>query len=83
MQDRSAQSKFARQLSAIVRTSGWIFTNKMLAKIAGFLALGVSLHIFFGLGILLSSAIVFTVYLFTGGWRFMYVVIKTFPRDLW
>lgn len=81
MQPSAAQFRFARQLSANVRTLGSILTDRMWLKGLSFLALGVSLKLLLGFGILFSSAVVLVVYLVTGGWRFAYVVVKTLPRD--
>ena len=51
-------------------------------KLAGFSSLGVLLWLGFGLNILLTLLLIFTLYLCTGGFKFMTVVAKTLPRDL-
>jgi hypothetical protein len=53
----------------------------MWAKFACFLILGVFLKLVLELGTLLTLLAVFAVYLATGGWKFAYVVVKTFKRD--
>ena len=81
MQPGAAQFRFARQLSAGVRTVDML-ANRMALKALAFLGLGVSLKLFLGVGVFLSIALVFAAYLATGGWRFAYVVVKTLPRDM-
>lgn len=81
MQTNSAHFRFARQLSACVRTGGYIFTMEMWTKWLFLIAVGVFLKLVFALGTLVTLAVVFIIYLATGGWRFAYVVLKTLPRD--
>ncbi|CAL1533981.1 unnamed protein product [Lymnaea stagnalis] len=57
-------------------------TSLLLGKIAAFSALGLFLIFVLGIDFLLSLAVVFAVYLVTGGWKFMRIVILTAPRDI-
>ncbi|KAK7095529.1 long-chain fatty acid transport protein 1-like [Littorina saxatilis] len=78
----SGPFKFARRLSTCVRAGGSVVTDRMWLKVLIFLALGVSLRVFLGVGTLLAVAATFLVYLATGGWKFAVVVVKTLPRDV-
>ncbi|XP_076455364.1 long-chain fatty acid transport protein 1-like [Babylonia areolata] len=81
MQHNSSQFKFARQLSAGIRTAGDVAKSRMWQKGVLFLTLGVFVKVFFQTGALLAFLAVLAVYLLTGGWRFAYVVARTFQRD--
>lgn len=75
---RSAEFSFARKLSSVVRG----LTGSMLRKLAAFLALGVTLSCYVGFSCCLTTVIVFSVYLLTGGHKFALVVCRTIRRDL-
>ncbi|KAK6194722.1 hypothetical protein SNE40_000300 [Patella caerulea] len=58
-----------------------IMANNSLLKLGAFIALGIFLSLYVGVACLPTIAVVFTIYLVTGGWRFTLIVIKTLPRD--
>lgn len=68
----------ARQIKSAVS----LVCNMFALKLLCFFLLGVFLSYFLGWPCSLTTLVVFLVYLGTGGWRFMKVVIKTLPRDL-
>ena len=53
----------------------------MIFKVSIFVALGSIFYTLFNMGLWLTLGGVFGVYLVTGGWRFIRVVILTLPRD--
>ncbi|KAK6979291.1 long-chain fatty acid transport protein 4 [Biomphalaria glabrata] len=53
-----------------------------LTKVAIYFALGFICVFILEMKFWLTSALLFTIYLFTGGWRFVRVVILTLPRDI-
>lgn len=69
----------ARQIR---RTLDFMSYNMSLLKCGVFFALGSFLSYYLGLSCALTTLIVFLVYLVTGGWRFTWVVINTFSRDM-
>lgn len=68
----------ARQLRTVVDLA----CNMLVLKLVGFFLLGVFLSYYIGLSCTVTTIAVFAVYLATGGWKFMKVVIVTLPRDL-
>ncbi|XP_041368916.1 long-chain fatty acid transport protein 4-like [Gigantopelta aegis] len=78
MQSKSIEFKVARSL----RSSIYQLTeNTMLLKVAAFLGFGIFLS-YLGYGCLMTTGIVFLAYLVTGGYKFTWIAIKTFKRDL-
>jgi hypothetical protein len=70
--------RFARQIRTCVDLLG----NRMTVKLLGFFLLGVFLSYYVGFSCTFTTIAVFGIYLATGGWKFMKVVIVTLPRDL-
>lgn len=68
-------------LARLIRTAVHGFFN-MAGLQLGYFVLGVVLYYYVQLSCLLTTSAVFGVYLVTGGWRFVKVIIKTLPRDL-
>ncbi|KAL4219699.1 hypothetical protein ACF0H5_022269 [Mactra antiquata] len=65
-----------------IRTVAHTFCNMLALKLIAFFGLGVFLSYYLGWTCMLTTVTVFAVYLVTGGWKFVKVVIKTLPRDL-
>ncbi|XP_045194546.2 long-chain fatty acid transport protein 4-like [Mercenaria mercenaria] len=72
----------AFSVARYIRTVVDLVCNMWALKLVSFFMLGVFFSYYLGLSCLLTTLAVFGVYLATGGWRFMKVVIKTLPRDL-
>lgn len=65
-----------------IRTVANTVCNMLALKLTGFFLLGIFLSYYLGWTCMLTTVTVFGIYLVTGGWKFMKVVIKTLPRDL-
>nr|XP_054769942.1 long-chain fatty acid transport protein 1-like [Lytechinus pictus] len=72
------QFKAARVLRAVIE---YLPSVKMVVKLALFGGLAAVLRGYASLDWWLVLALIFVVYLVTGGWDFVYVAIVTFPRD--
>ena len=70
--------KVARWLNITVHA---VVSSKMSLRLAGFSALFGLLWLYLGWSALSSLASVFGIYVVTGGYDFLEVLIKTFPRD--
>lgn len=70
--------KAAHVLRAVIE---YLPSAKMIVKLALFGGLAAALRGFASLDWWLVLAIIFVVYLLTGGWEFVYIAIVTFPRD--
>ena len=51
-------------------------------KAVAFAMFGILVYFYYGLGLWSSVGAVFALYVVTGGWRFVKVVVLTFPRDM-
>ena len=71
--------KFARLLNITVHA---VVASKMAYKLAAFSALFGLLWLYLGWSATWSGIAVFTLYLVTGGYDFVEVCVKTFPRDI-
>lgn len=70
---------FAQALS---RTLHFVIDNMTLLKCAVFFTLGVVLSYGLGFSCALTTFLVAVIYLVTGGWKFVWIVINTLPRDV-
>jgi len=72
-----------RQAKQLIRTWSKVHQMKMMSmKIVLFLLTGNLLYWFSGFSLSRSLLAVFLLYVVTGGWRFLKVIILTFPRDM-
>jgi len=55
--------------------------GSMSVKLTGFLTVGAILKFYLGWGFWSSLGAVFVLYLITGGWRFVRIILYTIKRD--
>ncbi|XP_012936186.1 long-chain fatty acid transport protein 4 [Aplysia californica] len=83
---QSAEFRLARGLRSAVDFGYTVLVYyigyRMLAKLSLFIALGSVFYTFFNMGLWMTLGALFAVYLATGGWKFMRIVVLTLPRDL-
>lgn len=70
-----------RIAQSLSRTLYSVIDNMSLVKCGVFFGLGAILSYGFGFSCQITTLLIIATYLATGGWKFIWVVINTLPRD--
>ena len=79
---QSVEFRLARFLRKPFYDITGIVGVKMLAKLLAFTTVGSIFYFFFNMGMCLTLGAIFSLYVATGGWRFLRIVLLTGRRDL-